>query len=297
MKRFLGILSFFLIFGCSSDQKELKYSFFIAGHAYGNPIKKTETKGALKGLHPPFKDKFEFINSQKNMAMGFLLGDTVWRPRDWPDALNDIESIEVPVHFIRGNHDGNLQSFKNKFKTSYSKFEFENNLYIILDTNLDNWNITDDQLVFLKNTLRNDTDKVDNVFIMAHHLFWYSEVKIPKPIPNSLHDTKGITNFWEVVEPLLVKIKKPVYLFSGDVGAYHRKKDKGLISEFYHHKHQNLTFIATGMGGEARDNFIIADVNNDGSVEFRLIYLNGDDSNTLGKLEEFSITKKIIVNK
>lgn len=288
----ISILVIMLFVSCTNAPKKLKHSFFVAGHAYGNPIKKTETKGALKGLHPPFKEKFSFINDQDKMAMGFLLGDTVWRPVDWPDALLDIESIGLPVHMVRGNHDGNLQSFNKKFEKSYRKFVFENNLYILLDTNLDNWNITDDQLIFLRNTLRNDTDVIDNVFIMAHHLLWYSEDKIPTPIPNSLHDTKGQTNFWRDIEPLLIKKNKPVYLFAGDVGAYYRKKDGAAISEFYYHNYKNLTFIATGMGGEVRDNFVITDVFSDGSVEFRLIHLNGNDINGLGKLEDFAIIKK-----
>ncbi|MCK8481785.1 metallophosphoesterase family protein [Psychroserpens algicola] len=293
MKFKIIYLACFLFVGCSSSgQKKLKHSFFVAGHTYGNQLKKKETNGNLKGLHPAFKQKFAFLREQPKMKMGFLLGDTVWRPQDWPDAIADIETIGIPVEVVRGNHDGNLKSFKNKFGETYKSFITDNNLYIILDTNLDHWNITGDQMIFLKNTLRNETKNIDNIFILSHHLLWYSKDKIPEPTPNSLHKTEGKTNFWKDIEPLLRAQKVPVYLFAGDVAAFYRKRDKDKITEFYYHEQNNLTFIATGMGGEVRDNLVITDVYDDGSVEFRLIYLNGNNINELGKLEDYSKLKK-----
>ena len=42
------------------------------------------------------------------------------------------------------------------------------------------------------------------------------------------------------------------------------------------------------MGGGIRDNFVIVDVLNNGEVNFRLIHLNGENTNGLGKLEEYN---------
>tara|TARA_B110000879_G_scaffold65456_1_gene91908 strand:- start:5209 stop:5346 length:138 start_codon:yes stop_codon:yes gene_type:complete len=42
------------------------------------------------------------------------------------------------------------------------------------------------------------------------------------------------------------------------------------------------------MGGGVRDNFIIIDVYSDNSVRFRLIHLNGENINSLGKLEDYN---------
>ena len=45
------------------EKKELEYSFFVAGHVYGTPSRKDNNKG----LHPPFKEKIDFINQQKKL--------------------------------------------------------------------------------------------------------------------------------------------------------------------------------------------------------------------------------------
>lgn len=291
MKHAFGIFLFLIFIGCSSSKK-LSHSFFVAGHAYGNPYAKikAEKEGGneLKGLHPPFKEKFEFLRAQKKMTKGFLLGDVVWRPRDWPQTLEEIESLGFPIEVVRGNHEGSLKSYKKRFGESFRKYVFKNNLYIILDPNIDSWNISGDQLVFLLNTLRNDTKTIDNIFIFTHQILWYTNNKFSKPFPNSVKGRAKQTNFWSKIEPLLKKQKQPVYIFAGDVGASSKeRRKKNHIIEYYYHSYDNITFIATGMGGGVRDNVVVVDVFNDGSVKFRLIHLNGNDVNGLGKLEDY----------
>ena len=43
------------------------------------------------------------------------------------------------------------------------------------------------------------------------------------------------------------------------------------------------------MGGGVRDNFIIVDILRDQSINFRLIHLNGNDMNGLGKLKDYKL--------
>lgn len=287
MKSIYSIVIFSTIFlnSCSSP-KAIKHSFFIAGHTYGSPLGKEKSKG----IYPLFMDKVPFINNQVKMDMGFLLGDTVWIPSFWPEAEADIGKFNMPIHVVRGNHDGRLESFKEKFGETYKKFFHKDNLYIILDSNIDKWNISNDQLIFLKNTLRIDGKKAKNIFIMAHHLLWYSKEKFSKPMPNSTRDRPINTNFWTKIEPFLKNQTKPVYLFAGDMGAFTKefRKQKRTI-EYFYYNYDNITFIGTGMGGGVRDNFIIVDIHEDQSVSFRLIHLNGDDINGLGKLEDYLI--------
>ena len=47
---------------CSSPEK-INYSFFAAGHTYGNPMDNPHPKG----LYKPFKHKISFINEDKNI--------------------------------------------------------------------------------------------------------------------------------------------------------------------------------------------------------------------------------------
>lgn len=279
MKFYLGILVLILLIsGCTNSQK-LDYSFFIAGHTYGS----SKAKGNPKGLYQPFKDKFQFINEQRKMKSGFLLGDVVWRPNAWPEAEADISKLEMPVYIVRGNHDGPLDQFEERFGKSYKKFVQGDDLFIILDPNLDNWNISGDQLVFLMNTLRNDGRKANNIFIFSHQVLWYAKDKFVKPRPNSTQNRSDETNFWTKIEPLLRGQKKPVYLFVGDIGNYSTR------DSFYYHSYDNITFVGSGMGGGLKDNFVIIDVLKDGTVKFRLIHLNGNDINGLGKLEDYNI--------
>lgn len=285
MKLSLTILVALFIVSCSNTPKKIE-SFFVAGHVYGNPAANAE--GKVKGFHPPFKEKLPFLKDQEKLTKGYLLGDVVWKPSHWPEALLEIEDIGIPIEVVRGNHDGALSSYEKRFGKSYRKFISNNNLHIILDSNLDKWNISEDQLVFLMNTLRNDTKDIDNIFIFVHHVLWYTPNKFSKPFPNSDQNRAKETNFWSKIEPLLKNQKLPVYIFAGDVGASskeRRKKDH--IIEYYYHSYNNITFVATGMGGGVRDNMVIADVFSDGSVILRLIHLNGDDINGLGKLEDY----------
>jgi calcineurin-like phosphoesterase family protein len=288
MKLRLAVVTFVLLFGCSST-KGIKQSFFVAGHTYGDPKK----KGKEKGLHAPFKAKFEFINEQKDMKFGVLLGDVVWKPNAWPEAQDDISKLKMPVHIVRGNHDGPLKPFEAKFGKSFKSFTQKEALFIFLDANLDEWNISDDQLVFLMNKLRIEGKKVKNIFIFTHQVLWWSKEKFTKPMPNSLQNRAPKTNFWSKIEPLLKNTNKPVFLFAGDVGAFskeHRKKDH--ITEYSYFNDGNITYVTSGMGGGIRDNFIIIDVLESGEVNFRLIHLNGEDMSGLGNLEDYNNPNK-----
>ena len=276
-----GLLTIGLI-SCNSTPKEnIKHSFFIAGHTYGKPAPRGE-----KELFKPFKAKFDFINEQQEIAFGVLLGDVVRYPNSWPNVIEELEELSMPIHIARGNHDGKLETFEKMFGPSYKKFSIKNDLFIILDPNIDKWNISGKQLDFLKKTLKEEGKEVTNIFVFMHQLIWYSKdienFNIPKP--NSLQNKDVITNYWEILEPLFIQTKKPVYLMAGDVGAFYRPKSKNII-EYSLHKKENITYITTGMGGGTRDNFIILDIYKDNSVKYRLVHLNGEDIKGLGELK------------
>jgi hypothetical protein len=45
-------------------------------------------------------------------------------------------------------------------------------IFIILDANIDGWNISGEQLKFLKQSLPNEKDAINNIFIFSHQLIW-----------------------------------------------------------------------------------------------------------------------------
>ena len=122
MKKYLILVLTLFLFNCKSSNKQ-SYSFFVAGHTYGNPMDKEHPLG----LYKPFKDKFEFINSEKNIELGFLLGDIVWNSKkqiNWEAAKKDINILRPKVYAARGNHDGALEQFENQFGKSYKSFVY-----------------------------------------------------------------------------------------------------------------------------------------------------------------------------
>ena len=274
---FLG--TFFL--SCTESERKIQQSFFVAGHAYGKPA-----PTGKKELYPPFKEKFSFLNS-KNLSFGVLLGDVVRYPSSWPNVLKELDDLAMPYYIARGNHDGPLDEFEIMFGKSYNKFVHDNNLFIILDPNIDQWNISGDQLDFLKESLQNEGQVADHIFIFMHQLIWWSKDKFSEPKPNWQQNRAETPNYWPTIQPILKDIGTEVYLFAGDVGAFSKEyKKRDHIIEYAYFKENNITYVATGMGGGVRDNIVIVDIYQDKSVKLNLIHLNGDDINSLGKLKQ-----------
>lgn len=281
MKIIVQLTLLVLIFTSCTTNKETKYSFFIAGHTYGKP-----TPDGAKELYKPFKAKFDFINTQPNLKFGVLLGDVVRYPTSWPNVTEELKLLSMPIHIARGNHDGALEPFEKMFGPSYKKFQIDNDLFIILDPNIDQWNISNKQLAFLKKTLEEDAKDATNIFIFMHQLIWWDKEKrnFKRPRPNSTKGRANTVNYWNTIKPLLTNTNKPVYLMAGDVGAFYLPEDKSALAYSLQEK-ENISYITTGMGGGVHDNFIIVDINTDNSVSYRLIHLNGADINGLGSLD------------
>ena len=285
--KLLGIIFCVVIcFGCNKEQNveefgSVDYSFFVAGHTYGTP------GGSNVGLYPPFKEKFSLLNADEKMVLGVLTGDIVRNSTEpeWEAVDADIETLNVPVHFAVGNHDvTNPALFETRYGSTYYAFNNGSDLFIILDPNIDGWNISGDQLNFLDSTLTANASSSNNIFVFTHQLLWWQAENIFSSIyPNSLTGRNESINFWSSVEPLFSDLPNNVFLFAGDVGAF------STGNEVFYHCYDNVRFIASGMGGGVRDNFIITDVSESGQVRFRLVALNGDDINGLGELTDHQL--------
>jgi hypothetical protein len=263
------------------DKPVIRYSFFVAGHTYGKPGVDND------GFHPPFRQKFDYIKNDSTIKFGVLTGDIVisGTKQDWDGIDRDIAYLGMDVHFAVGNHDmSNRNLFVSRYGPTYYSFTYDKDLFIILDPNIDHWNISGEQLQFLKQELEQKAKDADHVFVLFHQVLWWAPDNIFKNTPpNSLYDRADTITYWKEVEPLFHSLSKPVFLFAGDVGAFPTSH------EFMYYRYDSITLIASGMGGEVRDNFVIVDVYSDKSVAFRLIALNGDDMNALGKLEDFKL--------
>ena len=254
----LFLFAFVFMISCKSDKSNLKYSFFVAGHTYGNPM------SPQIGLYPKFKEQIKDINQTQGLELGIFTGDVVQKPTNeyWKAALKDMDEFNVPIHIARGNHDGGA-IFDSIFKKSYYAFNLHNNLFIILAPA--SWSIKDQQLDFLDSTLNANKNKVKNTFVFAHELIWWSPEKYPDVKVNFLPHYPGQTNYFEKVHPLFVDYNQPVYLFSGDVGC---SID---VSPYAFKTEDNVSFIASGMGNGENDNYILVDIYNNDSVATNVI--------------------------
>jgi len=252
------------------------YSFFVAGHTYGTPGVDND------GLHPPFVDKFEYIQSRSEIAFGVLLGDIVFHSTEeaWDDVDNDIDSLGLPVYFAVGNHDMyNRPLFEQRYGDTYYSFLYSNDLFIVLDPNIDQWNISGDQKLFLTNVIDNNANNVERIFVFFHQtLWWQSDNKYSAITPNSTEGRADTINFWSEIEPIFNQLENEVVMFAGDIGA--TSYSECVMYDNY----DNITFIATGMGRGDGDNFVVINEQNGHDISYDLICLTGE-LDCLGTLE------------
>ncbi len=254
------------------------YSFFTAGHTYGTP------GNAQYGLYPPFMDKLPMINGYENLELGCLTGDVVVHPTPeyWDAAQSDMEAFDMPLFIAAGNHDIGPE-FEARFGDYFFAFGHQGDLFITLVPSLGNWSITGDQKDFLVSTLDSLASASNHVFVFLHELIWWSPDSIfQNVVLNYIPYYPGSTNFWTEIEPLFRALPNQVVFYAGDLGCCTH------VSPFMYHHYENITLVASGMGGGEKDNFIITDVFPD-TLIYHLVAINGDDPNALGELTDFSL--------
>ncbi|MFT6938143.1 MAG: hypothetical protein ACJA1N_002449 [Saprospiraceae bacterium] len=272
--------------GCGDDEPiiteaKVDYSFFVAGHTYGAP-------GINNiGLHPPFEDFYDTINTYPKLLSGFLTGDIVLASNDqnWDEVEASLQQLNMPIYFAYGNHDilWSRPLVEGRYGISYKAFMQENDLFILLDPNIDEWNISGDQLDFLTNTLDSLEENAEHIFVFFHQLIWWGNGNImSNNRPNSLAGKADSLNYWTAVEPIFNALDKPVFLFAGDVGA------NQISPSLMYYKDGDITYISSGMGHQLKDNFLIIDVLDDESVRFKVKGLNcPDSSDCMGNIEDY----------
>lgn len=281
----LVLIFIYILSACTKDeindpahQKTEAYSFFVAGHTFGIYYMDNI------GLHPPFMEKFTLIDD-RNIDIGFLLGDivVVSNEKNWNEVDSVLQYLDCDIYFAAGNHDvTDRPLYESRYGKTYFSFKHMGDLFIVLDPNIDQWNISGEQFVFLREVLEKESGLVRNIFLFTHQLIWWEKNNKYGNIRLNSHAGKAdTTNFWTDIEPLLNALPNEVYMFAGDLGAADWSDD------YMYDNYDNITLIATGMGEGVGDNFIFIEVDETGKVGFELIALNGDDIHALGKLEDY----------
>ncbi len=267
----LPYLILFMFSSCTKKENdtplvsnEISYSYLVAGHVYGDPL------ASSIGFYPPFKEQFTYIQEFPKIDYAIYTGDVVrnnLNEAQWDSAITDMQTLGIDYHVAAGNHDRG-EVFLNLFGSYYYSFLEGNDLFIIL--NPTNWNIEGEQKTFLENTLTS-IETVSNIFVFCHELIWWSPDSIFQNIGiNYIGHYPGSSNYWAEIDPILQNTNKPVYLFSGDIGATNS------ASPFAYYKYSNVHLVASGMGRAVDSNYLIVDVYNDGEVKINLKATEGE---------------------
>jgi 3',5'-cyclic AMP phosphodiesterase CpdA len=224
------------------------------------------------------------------MLFGVLTGDIVQHSSvdSWDAIDKEVEELGLPVYFVPGNHDiydNDLFAQRYGDKThnlrTYRYFQFNHELFIILDANIDDWSIAGDQLSFLSDILNLYDGKVNTVFVFVHQLIWWSENSVfSSVVTNWPPYTPDTTNYWNTIEPIFQNYNAPVYIIAGDLGA------NKPAEPYLYFKDENIIYIAGGMGSGINDNYLIVDVDKQGQVILNLVALQGN-RNRFGEINTY----------
>ena len=261
------------------------YSFFVAGHTYGAP-------GVNNiGFHPPFKELFWYIQGRPEIEFGILTGDIVSSfpiAQDWDEIDADIDTLGLPVYFAVGNHDmENRSLFESRYGNTYYSFTYKDDLFIVLDPNIDAWSISGLQLQFLHDLIDNNAPKSDNIYVFFHQILWKeADNQFNYIFWNSDAGRGSLVNFWTEIEPIFRNLSNETIMFAGDLGA-------AWSTDGTYDSYDNITLISSGMGDSDGENFIIVNVDTNKLVSYDLICLSDTNLNCMGALTDYLVVSEL----
>ncbi|MHC5062958.1 MAG: metallophosphoesterase family protein [Planctomycetota bacterium] len=258
------------------DIEDGELHFLVAGHLYGSPG--PEYKGRALPASS-FTDHLEDLKGQEADFM-VLTGDFVRALKEpfLSTTLEFLSKLEIDVFNAPGNHEigskRQRRSYTERWGRSFGGFRVGGSLFLILDTELDPWKITGEQLAFLRDALTFAAEAgIERAFIFAHRVLFATDdarYEVVFELANSKADWNG-GNYASEVLPLLANFARERELtwISGDVGGVARSF--GLFQD-YDERHR-IRYVASGLGEQAGDNVLTVRVGADGKTQLDRIPL------------------------
>lgn len=245
------------------------YSFIVSGHFHGasTTISSYPASTLLANI-----DTLNTLNSFFLMSLGDLFLDVNDTYIDhYRKSL--FNKLQMPLFNAVGNHDlsnGNLYE-KVYGKTFYS-FNIHSELFIVLNTELNDGSISDEQLTFFKKAISKEhIGKIKRIFIFSHRPIWAENGSRYKGLfTGNTRTTFGKNNYEQEIKPLLKDLsrEKPVYWMSGSMAD-------APASFFYDQDPEtNVTFIQTAIRDLPRDAVLQVNVSNE-KIFFKGISFTG----------------------
>ncbi|MBL7890334.1 MAG: metallophosphoesterase [Bacteroidia bacterium] len=242
------------------------YSFVVSGHFHGQ---------SNNGSTFPAATVLSSIDSLNDIQPAFMmsLGDLFM---DVDDVYLDhyrtsfFRKLKFPLFNVVGNHDiSNGNRYEKEFGKSFSSFIVGSELFILLNTEINDGSIEGEQFNMLNTALSSVKEKnIKNIFVFSHRPVWAERIeKYNKLFLENTRTALGKNNFLEKIVPLLQAHKDiNIFWLSGSMGG-------GPASFFYdQNKELGITFIQTAIRDTPRDAMLRVNVKN-GEVNFEGISL------------------------
>lgn len=251
------------------------YSFVVGGHFYGNSAANSgyPASSLLGGLD-------RILNYRPDLL--FITGDLFLNvKRDSSNYRRSFfDRMPFPIYNAVGNHDLDGGHYQN-FEPTFQYFYLGNDLFLVLDTEVDNGSLKGEQLNMLRRVLTDATERgVDNVFIFSHRPVWaVGHKEIDELIRSNTRSLTG-NNYEKEILPLLkeAQVSADLYWFSGSMGGQ-------APSSFLYHEEEGIHFIITAIRDTRRDAVLGVNVNS-GRIQFSTISLG---QKRYGPLEQYNI--------
>lgn len=254
------------------DERAGEYSFLLGGHLYGEYGYSVFPSASLLA-------NIDTINSSG--ARFFVsLGDN-FRKCDTLQIANFLNSfaakLQMPLFNAAGNTDlNNRELYEAKFGRTFYSFEYNEGLFVFLDVELDNGNITGEQWQFFFHTLQSAADGagIKNIFIFTHRCVWLVKNRDYQEVFKLAGFSGKENNFLTQIEPLLIPVSKSkaVFWVSGENGA------GGSLPLFYEKDPEhNITYISVGIGDTDKDVLLRCTIDQSGKAAFTPFSLAGQE--------------------
>lgn len=261
---------------------DARWHFLVAGHLYGDPKQTAMPAASFQRALP------QLAASGADLLV--CCGDTfrVGVPQCFDATAAVLQQLSAPVFNAVGNHDVvDRQAYTARFGPTFGAFVHGGCAFVLLDTELQTWEIAGEQLAFLRRALAAAAGRADvrAVFCCAHKLVFahrqrYLEVLLGGNALDGMDEPRP-NRFAADVLPLLAAAArtKPVYWIAGDIGTA-----RTLPAFCDRDPSSGVTFLATGIGDLPRD--CVLEVEVDGAeVQVSLRPLGGQAPRPLAEYD------------
>ena len=256
------------IVGQLSPDPNASLTILVGGHLYGTPDKPS--------VHPAatFLDDIPGLRDS-GAGLFVSLGDLYWSLRSGVDmTLRDLGRLRMPVFNTPGNHCKAGGDYEAKFGRGYGCVIAPRSLLVFLDTELDVWSVTGEQLAFFRRAVAaaEKDDRIRNVMFFGHRPLFASGQRRYGPFRRRINARSRKLVHSNYVRDLLPTVKrlaktKHVKWFAGDIGTrppnvFHDVDPKTKIHSY-----------AVGLGNSPDDALLSLEIDADGSIREKVVSL------------------------